>query len=223
MNLETTQLNGVVLLTPDKYDDNRGYFTETFNHEFYNKIIPDFLGTFVQDNESCSKKNVFRGFHWQAWPMQQSKLVRVVRGKIIDIVICLIKDSPDYGKYIGFELSAENRKQLFVPRGYAHGFVSLEDDTIVNYKVDNYYSPNHERTLSYSAVDFSIFGISNTEDLIISEKDSAGALFGNLKDEDVFFLGNNTNQENNIEQEKTNKKESNEMQLFGNEQPKPVN
>lgn len=198
MNLETTELEGVVLLIPDKYDDDRGYFCETFNHEFYNKIIPDFLGTFIQDNESCSKKNVFRGFHWQAWPMQQSKLVRVVKGKIIDFVICLIKDSPNYGKYIGFELSAENRRQIFIPKGYAHGFISLEDDTIVNYKVDNYYSPKYERILNYSCIDFKMFNV-DIENLIMSDKDRQSMSFGDLKDEDIFYSGKKITEENNKE------------------------
>ena len=189
MNVYTTEFDGVVLIEPNVYNDSRGSFQETWNWEQYNLICRKLLNPFVQDNESFSGLGVCRGMHWQTWPMAQSKLVRCVKGKIIDIVLCLIKNSPDFGKYIAFELSGENKRQLFIPRGYAHGFVTLDDENIVNYKVDNFYSPMHERCLRFENINLNALNIPNLENLPLncSKKDTEGLLFNELKEEDLFI------------------------------------
>ena len=129
--------------------DGRGYFMETFQ----DKELSNFLGyniDFCQDNESKSSKGVLRGLHYQLAPFAQTKLVRVIQGKVLDVVVDIRKDSPTFGKHIKVLLSAENKLQLFIPKGFAHGFLVLEDDTIFSYKVDSYYSAEHDRGILFN-------------------------------------------------------------------------
>ena len=144
-----TALDGVKILIPKKFGDTRGFFSETYSRKGLSEtgVIVDF----VQDNHSLSaEKGVVRGLHYQLQPMAQDKLVRVIRGAILDVAVDIRRNSPTFGKHIAVELSAENWKQLYVPVGFAHGFVTLEPNTEVIYKVTNYYSPQHERGLKWN-------------------------------------------------------------------------
>ncbi|MFW2602062.1 dTDP-4-dehydrorhamnose 3,5-epimerase, partial [Aliarcobacter butzleri] len=143
-----TSIPDVVVIEPKVHGDARGYFVETFRAD----KLEEFLGykiNFCQDNESKSSKGVLRGLHYQLAPFAQTKLVRVIKGKVLDVAVDIRKNSPTFGKYVAVLLSAENKKQLLVPRGFAHGFVVLEDDTVFAYKVDNYYSPECDRGIAY--------------------------------------------------------------------------
>ena len=140
MQFIRTDIKDVVIIEPKVHGDNRGYFVETFRAD----KLEEFLGykiDFCQDNESKSSKGVLRGLHYQLPPFAQTKLVRVIQGRVLDVAVDIRKNSPTFGQYIAVELSGENKRQLLVPRGFAHGFVVLEDDTVFAYKVDNYYSP----------------------------------------------------------------------------------
>ena len=147
MEIKETEIEGVLVLSPKVFRDARGYFVETYNAERY--AAAGIGATFVQDNESMSSKGVVRGLHWQAAPFTQAKLVRVIRGAVWDVAVDIRKGSPTYGKHISVVLSAENGQQLFIPRGFAHGFVVMEDETIFSYKCDNPYSPAHERGMRF--------------------------------------------------------------------------
>ena len=149
MQFTRTAIPDVVVIEPQVHGDERGYFVETFRAD----KLEEFLGykiNFCQDNESKSSRGVLRGLHYQLHPAAQTKLVRVIQGSVLDVAVDIRKDSPTFGKHIAVELSAENKKQLLVPRGLAHGFVVLEDDTIFAYKVDNYYSPENDRGILFS-------------------------------------------------------------------------
>lgn len=202
MKIFNTKLNGVKVINPEKLNDDRGYFQETWNNRLYNSILERLIDPFVQDNESCSKKGVARGMHWQIPPMDQSKLVRCIRGKVIDIIVDITKNSPTFGEYIFIELSSENNNQVFIPRGYAHGFVSLEDDSIVSYKVDNYYSKGHERSFTIRNIDLSSLDLDF--DLILSEKDYNAPAFDTLSDNDLFFYRQIIKEETNNNEENIN-------------------
>jgi dTDP-4-dehydrorhamnose 3,5-epimerase len=148
MNFIRTAIPDVIIIEPKVYGDERGYFVETFRQD----KLEEFLGfkiNFVQDNESKSSRGVLRGLHYQLHPCAQTKLVRVIQGKVLDVAVDIRKSSPTFGKHIAVELSGENKKQMLVPRGFAHGFVVLEDDTIFAYKVDNYYSPENDRGIAF--------------------------------------------------------------------------
>lgn len=149
MNFTRTKIEEVLLCKPIVHMDGRGYFMETFQ----DKELSNFLGyniDFCQDNESKSSKGVLRGLHYQLAPFAQTKLVRVIQGKVLDVVVDIRKDSPTFGKHIKVLLSAENKLQLFIPKGFAHGFLVLEDDTIFSYKVDSYYSAEHDRGILFN-------------------------------------------------------------------------
>ncbi|HRL09969.1 MAG TPA: dTDP-4-dehydrorhamnose 3,5-epimerase, partial [Aliarcobacter sp.] len=144
MTFTRTAIPDVVIIEPKVHGDSRGYFVETF----VSNKLEEFLGykiNFCQDNESKSSKGVLRGLHYQLPPHAQTKLVRVISGRVLDVAVDIRKNSPTFGKYVAVELSGENKKQLLIPRGFAHGFVVLEDDTVFAYKVDNYYSPECDR------------------------------------------------------------------------------
>lgn len=144
MNIVKTEFADVVIIEPIVYSDNRGYFMESFREEIMNEIISGFHP--VQDNQSLSKETgVLRGLHYQMAPKGQAKLIRVLSGAIYDVVVDIRKGSKTYGKWQGFELSADNFRQLYVPKGFLHGFCTLQPDTIVFYKTDEYYSPAHDR------------------------------------------------------------------------------
>lgn len=140
-------IDGIIVLEPKFIPDSRGYFCETYNEERCRAA--GITARFVQDNESMSMKGVLRGLHWQAAPFAQAKLVRVIRGAVWDVAVDIRKGSPTFGKHFAITLSAENRKQLFIPRGFAHGFFVLEDDTIFSYKCDNLYTPQAERGMRF--------------------------------------------------------------------------
>ena len=148
MKIETTIIEGLKLITPDVHGDSRGWFCEQYNAERYRAAGID--ASFVQDNESLSSKGVVRGLHWQAGVHAQAKLVRVIRGAVWDVVVDIRKDSPTFGKYVSTILTGENKKQFFIPRGFAHGFVVLEDDTLFSYKCDNLYCKESERGLMFN-------------------------------------------------------------------------
>lgn len=181
MEVIKTDIEGVLLVKPDVFGDNRGWFMETYSYERYKKFGIDC--TFVQDNRSRTEnKNTIRGLHFQKQPFAQSKLVTCTRGKLLDVVVDLRKDSPTYKKWLSFELSEENKYQLFVPQGFAHGFLSLVDGTELLYKVDNYYSKDCDRSIIFNDSEIGVdWGIDNP---ILSEKDLNAPL---LCDSDVDF------------------------------------
>ena len=147
MNFTRTSIFDVVIIEPVVHGDHRGYFVETFRED----KLEAFLGykiNFCQDNESKSSRGVLRGLHYQLPPFVQTKLVRVIQGKVLDVAVDIRKNSPTFGQYVAVELSAENKRQLLVPRGCAHGFVVLEDNTVFAYKVDSYYSPECDRGIA---------------------------------------------------------------------------
>ena len=169
MTFTRTAIPDVVIIEPKVHGDSRGYFVETFRQD----KIEEFLGfkiNFCQDNESKSSKGVLRGLHYQLPPHAQTKLVRVISGRVLDVAVDIRKNSPTFGKYVAVELSGENKKQLLIPRGFAHGFVVLEDDTIFAYKVDNYYSPECDRGIAFD--DKNIDWILNHNELNLSAKDT---------------------------------------------------
>ncbi len=166
MILEKTNIEDIILLTPRVYKDERGYFMESYNQKKVEILIKD---RFVQDNESVSHKNVLRGLHFQLPPHAQSKLIRVIKGSILDIAVDLRKDSSTYGEHFKHVLSGENKKQLYIPVGFAHGFLSLEDHTILNYKCSDYYSASAEASIIWNDPQLNIdWGIENP---ILAEKD----------------------------------------------------
>ena len=147
MKVTELKIPGLKLIEPDVHRDARGYFAETYNEARYRAAGID--ATFVQDNESFSQKGVIRGLHWQAMPHTQAKLVRVIRGAVWDVAVDLRNGSPTFGQWAAVTLTAENALQFFVPRGFAHGFVVLEDDTLFAYKCDNLYHPESERGMKF--------------------------------------------------------------------------
>jgi dTDP-4-dehydrorhamnose 3,5-epimerase len=170
MRFIRTEIPDVVIVEPKVFADERGYFVETFRQD----ALESFLGfnvPFCQDNESKSGKGVLRGLHYQLPPFAQSKLVRVIKGKVLDVAVDIRRGSPTFGKYVAVELSEENKRQLFVPRGFAHGFVVLEEDTIFAYKVDNYYAPDYDRGIAFDDADIGIKWPLPLTELILSKKD----------------------------------------------------
>ncbi len=172
MIIETTFIKDLLLLTPRVYDDERGYFMESYNKLKIGKMIKD---DFVQDNESLSRKNVLRGLHLQLPPHAQAKLIRVIKGSILDVAVDLRQDSDTYGKHFKHVLSGENKKQLYVPEGFAHGFLTLEDDTLINYKCSSYYHADSETSILWNDPDLNIdWGLENP---ILAEKDRLAEKF----------------------------------------------
>lgn len=171
MNFIRTSINEVIVVEPKIFGDERGYFSEVFRQD----LFEDFLGfkvPFSQDNESKSNFGVLRGLHYQLPPYAQSKLVRVIKGNVLDVAVDIRKGSPTFGKYVAVELSGENKRQLFIPRGFAHGFVVLSDFAIFSYKVDNYYSPNQDRGLAYNDPILNINWVLSPGQVKLSQKDS---------------------------------------------------
>jgi len=177
MDYIKTEIPGVWILEPKVFNDARGYFMETFKQEDFEKYIGKI--NFIQDNESKSSFGVLRGLHFQKGEFSQAKLVRVISGKVWDIAVDIRKDSPTFGKYVAVELSGENKRQLFIPRGFAHGFLVLSDEVVFCYKVDNVYSPQSEASILYNDADLNIQWPIDPSEIIISEKDKNAPL---LKD-----------------------------------------
>lgn len=179
MNLVSTAIPDVLIIEPGVFEDERGYFYESFNESKFASLT----GTefrFVQDNHSRSKKNVLRGLHYQI-SQPQGKLVRVVHGEVFDVVVDIRRSSPHFGKWVGVSLSAENKRQLWIPPGFAHGFLSVSDHAEFLYKTTDYWAPQHERTIRW---DDPVIGIEwPTLTPLLSEKDLAGVL---LNDAEVF-------------------------------------
>ncbi len=174
-------IEDVVIIEPVIHGDDRGYFMETFRAD----KLYEFLGykiNFCQDNESKSKKGVLRGLHYQLPPYAQTKLVRVIKGKVLDVAVDLREGSPTYAKYVAVEISESNKKQLLIPRGFAHGFVVLEDNTIFSYKVDNYYSKENERGIAFDDEDLDIDWILDKELFNLSSKDKEQQKLKEAKD-----------------------------------------
>ncbi len=142
MKIIKTEIKGVVIIEPEVFGDERGYFFESFSQRCFDDVLGKTV--FVQDNESKSSYGVVRGLHYQLPPYTQAKLVRVVKGCVLDVAVDLRKDSPTFGKYVAIELSEENKRQLFIPQGFAHGFAVLSLESIFQYKCDNYYAPDYE-------------------------------------------------------------------------------
>lgn len=170
MNFIRTDIPDVLVLEPQVHGDERGYFVETFRQDKLEAFL-GFKVNFCQDNESKSSKGVLRGIHYQLPPYAQTKLVRVIQGSVLDVAVDIRKGSPTFGQYISIKLSSENKKQMFVPRGFAHGFVVLEDDTIFAYKVDNYYSLGCDRGIAFDDDTLDIDWILKQEELNLSVKD----------------------------------------------------
>ena len=178
MNLIKTTLDGLVLLKPTIIKDNRGYFMESYHQKNINKLIGNV--SFVQDNESESSRGVLRGLHFQKPPYTQSKLVRCLKGKVLDVALDLRKKSKTYGHFETTVLSSENKEQLFVPKGFAHGFIVLSESAILSYKVDNYYNPESESGIIWNDPDLNIDWRINKTEIRVSEKDTKLQSFNNF-------------------------------------------
>ena len=169
MQVIKTDIEEVVIIQPRIFGDNRGYFFEAFSQrEFAEQVAPI---TFVQDNESMSSYGVVRGLHFQRPPFCQSKLVRVVQGRVLDVAVDIRPASPTFGKYVAVELSQENHRQLFIPQGFAHGFAVLSDTAIFQYKCDNFYAPSHEAAIAWNDPDIAVDWKLPLDHIILSEKD----------------------------------------------------
>jgi len=188
MNFIRTAIPDVVIVEPKVHGDERGYFVETFRAD----KLEEFLGykiNFCQDNESKSSRGVLRGLHYQLAPAAQTKLVRVIQGRVLDVAVDIRKGSPTFGKHVSVELTSENKLQLLVPRGFAHGFVVLEDDTVFAYKVDNYYSPQNDRGIAFDDEALGIDWKVAFEELNLSAKDKIQPKLG--ESDDLFVYGVN--------------------------------
>jgi len=186
MNFIRTAIPDVVIIEPKVHGDERGYFVETFRAD----KLEEFLGykiNFCQDNESKSSRGVLRGLHYQLAPAAQTKLVRVISGRVLDVAVDIRKGSPTFGKHVAVELTSENKRQLLVPRGFAHGFVVLEDDTVFAYKVDNYYSPENDRGILFSDDALGIDWQVAHDELNLSAKDKVQPKLADTQD--IFEYG----------------------------------
>ncbi len=187
MKFTRTTIADVIIIEPEVHGDGRGYFIETYRQDKLEAFVGHKIN-FVQDNESKSSRGVLRGLHYQLAPAAQSKLVRVIQGKVLDVAVDVRDGSPTFGQYVAVELSEKNKRQLFVPRGFAHGFLVLEDDTIFAYKVDNFYSPENDRGIAFNDPAININWEIDISELMLSEKDTKQPL---LVDADLFNYGDN--------------------------------
>lgn len=181
MEYEETSIKGVWILTPKVFNDNRGYFFEAWKKSDFEAHVGKV--DFIQDNESKSSYGVLRGLHYQKGEYSQAKLVRVIKGKVLDVAVDLRKSSPTFGKHVMVELSEDNKRQLFIPRGFAHGFLVLSPEAIFTYKVDNIYAPAHEASTRWNDPQIGINWPIDQKDVVTSPKDLEGKKF---KDADVF-------------------------------------
>ena len=179
MKVIATEIPDVKIIEPDIFRDARGYFQETYNAQRYR--AEGITAQFVQDNESKSSRGVLRGLHWQAGEWAQAKLVRVIRGAVWDVAVDIRKGSATYGKYVSCELTAENGRQFYIPRGFAHGFVVLEDDTLFSYKCDNFYCPAAERGLRYDDPELGIVYPNPGREFLLSAKDLKHPYFKDIE------------------------------------------
>lgn len=180
MEVIRTEIEGVVIIEPRIFRDERGYFYESFSaKEFAEKVSPDTV--FVQDNQSCSSYGVVRGLHFQKPPHAQAKLVRVIEGRVLDVAVDIRKGSPTYGKHVAVELTGENHRQLFIPRGFAHGFAVLSPTALFQYKCDSFYAPQSEGAVIWNDPALGIEWGIPAEDIILSEKDKRHPLLKDIE------------------------------------------
>lgn len=182
MNVIKTAIEGVIIIEPRVFADDRGYFFESFSQKNFEEEICK--TRFVQDNESKSSYGVLRGLHFQKPPFAQSKLVRVVKGCVLDVAVDIRKGSPTFGQHVAVELTGENKRQLFIPRGFAHGFAVLSEEVIFQYKCDNFYAPQHEGALAWSDHELNIDWRLPLDEIQLSSKD---ALNSSLKELECVF------------------------------------
>ena len=181
MKFIRTEIEDVVIIEPKVHGDARGYFVETFREDKLQKFL-GYKINFCQDNESKSSRGVLRGLHYQLAPAAQTKLVRVIQGRVLDVAVDIREGSPTFAKHVSVELTSENKRQLLVPRGFAHGFVVLEDDTVFAYKVDNYYSPENDRGIAFDDASLSIDWQVPHVELNLSQKDTKQPKLKETKD-----------------------------------------
>ena len=184
MEIIATEIEGVVIIKPRVFDDARGYFFESYNKRDFDEKLGRKI-EFVQDNQSKSTRGVMRGLHFQLPPYTQAKLVRCVEGRVLDVAVDIRKGSPTYGHHVAVELSSANKLQLFIPRGFAHGFAVLSDEAVFQYKCDNYYAPQADGGISIEDSSLGIDWKISTEEALLSEKDKHHPL---LKDFDSPFV-----------------------------------
>ena len=171
MNIIETNIEGVIIIEPRLFEDERGYFFESFNQkESQEKVCKT---TFIQDNESKSSYGVIRGLHFQKPPFAQSKLVRVVKGSVLDVAVDIRKGSPTFGQHVAVELTEDNHRQFFIPRGFAHGFSVLSKEVIFQYKCDNFYAPQSEGAIAWDDPDLGIDWQISIDEILLSEKDKS--------------------------------------------------
>ncbi len=182
MKVIKTAIEDVVIIEPDVFGDARGYFFESYSQKKFNEQVREVK--FVQDNESKSKYGVLRGLHFQKGKDAQSKLVRVVKGRVLDVAVDIRQGSPTFGKYVAVELTEDNHRQLFVPRGFAHGFSVLSEEAIFQYKCDNLYAPQSEGAIAWNDPEIGINWGLPAEDVLLSAKDAVHPL---LKDSEYLF------------------------------------
>ena len=186
MRFVETKIQGILIIKPEVHSDERGYFLESYNKTVFEDVIGKL--SFIQDNESKSTRGVLRGLHFQKPPFAQAKLVRCTEGRVLDIAVDIRNGSKTYGQHISVELSKKNKRQLFVSRGFAHGFLVLSKSAIINYKVDNSYAPNYEAGIRWDDQELNIqWGLSN-EEVLVSKKDSRLPFFKELKSPFNFKL-----------------------------------
>lgn len=178
MNIFRASIEGLLIIEPTVFEDSRGYFMESFSQRKLQHIIGDI--NFVQENESKSKYGVIRGLHFQNEPYSQSKLVRIVKGSVLDVVVDIRPESSTYGHHLAIELSEENKKQLFIPKGFAHGFSVLSPEAVFQYKCDNYYNPESEGAIIWNDPQLNIDWKIPEQDIILSDKDIRNNSFASL-------------------------------------------
>lgn len=185
MQVIDTILEGVKIIMPKVFFDDRGYFFESFNDKEFREKVCD--TTFVQDNQSKSCKGTLRGLHWQAPPFAQSKLVRVTKGAVIDVAVDIRVGSPTFGKHVAVELTDENNLQLFIPRGFAHGFIALTDNVVFQYKCDNPYNKESERAVRWDSINWDLEKYS-IETPLLSDKDKVHKLLSEMNENEFFNI-----------------------------------
>ena len=181
MKFTPQSIPDVLLIEPTVHDDNRGYFVETFRQDLFEEAV-GYKVNFIQDKESKSTKGVLRGLHYQLPPYTQAKLVRVIEGSVLDVAVDIRKSSLTFGQYVAVELTANNKHQLFVPHGFAHGFVVLSDSSTFAYKADNYYTPEYDRGIAFDDSELAIDWQLLAEELQLSDKDKTHPSLANAKD-----------------------------------------
>ena len=179
MKFIETKIKDLIIIEPTVFGDKRGYFLESYNLDKFKEFVGKV--SFVQDNESKSSKGVLRGLHFQKPPFDQSKLVRCIKGKVLDVAVDIRNGSETYGQHIAIELSSENKKQLFVPRGFAHGFLVLSESAVFAYKVDNFYAPDYDSGICWNDPILNIsWGVDESE-ILVSEKDTKLPFFSEFE------------------------------------------